>query len=629
MRFDQGVKALPNSIVVRDARRHGRLGGDARRTPIRTRSSTTLRTLPRGAYTVRWHALSSDGHVVSGVWTFGVGVAAPPPTEAYGASGPTRTEHVVRWAYFVALALLIGGLGFRLLIVRGPLPPRAESRFFKLTGLGVVAVLEVGIVAFLLRAEDALQLPFGDFLYGDLSPIAGGTRFGTAFIAMTLGFALVAALLFLAWLLERRVLLWLAFALALGFASGLSLSGHSAADAGSSWKSELADWVHLSAACLWLGGLVQLALVVWPLAPELRREAFLRYARLAPVLIALLVTAGVYLSILRLPHVSDLWTQSYGHVLLVKLALVSVALAWGGLHHMVGAAARRARSSARGEALAQPARRGVDRDGGAARRGGARRLEAAAAARAAADTSRYGLSDSDDYAISGGAGFLGLHLARHFVAQSHEVRTLDVVPIDDPVERDVDGDPRRHARRRERARALRRRRRRSSTLPRRCRSAARAARSCRSTSTARRRCWRPRATQAFDRVVYISSTAVYGVPKVHPLREDSPLVGVGPYGESKIACERLVRGIVARHRRSSGRRRSSAPSGSACSRSSSTGSTTAGASTCSATGRTATSCSPSRISSTRSRAHARPTSPARSSTSARRSSAPCAATSRR
>jgi nucleoside-diphosphate-sugar epimerase len=42
------------------------------------------------------------------------------------------------------------------------------------------------------------------------------------------------------------------------------------------------------------------------------------------------------------------------------------------------------------------------------------------------------------------------------------------------------------------------------------------------------------------RVVYISSTAVYGVPKVHPLREDAPLVGVGPYGESKIACERLV-----------------------------------------------------------------------------------------
>ena len=65
---------------------------------------------------------------------------------------------------------------------------------------------------------------------------------------MTLGFALVAALLFLAWLPDRRALLWAAFVLGLGFASGLSLSGHSAADAGASWLSELADWVHLSAA---------------------------------------------------------------------------------------------------------------------------------------------------------------------------------------------------------------------------------------------------------------------------------------------------------------------------------------------------------------------------------------------
>src|SRR5206468_5406964 len=85
-----------------------------------------VKALPRGAYTVRWHALSSDGHVVSGVWTFGVRMAAPPPTEAYGASGPTRSEDFVRWAYFLGLALLVGGLGFRLLILPGAWPAAAE-----------------------------------------------------------------------------------------------------------------------------------------------------------------------------------------------------------------------------------------------------------------------------------------------------------------------------------------------------------------------------------------------------------------------------------------------------------------------------------------------------------------------
>ncbi|NJP04637.1 MAG: NAD(P)-dependent oxidoreductase [Chloroflexaceae bacterium] len=41
------------------------------------------------------------------------------------------------------------------------------------------------------------------------------------------------------------------------------------------------------------------------------------------------------------------------------------------------------------------------------------------------------------------------------------------------------------------------------------------------------------------RVVFISSTAVYGVPEKHPIEETDPLVGVGPYGISKITAERI------------------------------------------------------------------------------------------
>ena len=42
-----------------------------------------------------------------------------------------------------------------------------------------------------------------------------------------------------------------------------------------------------------------------------------------------------------------------------------------------------------------------------------------------------------------------------------------------------------------------------------------------------------------ERVVHISSTAVYGVPAKHPIYEDDPLVGVGHYGESKIGAEKV------------------------------------------------------------------------------------------
>jgi copper transport protein len=358
LRFDQYVKALPQSIQLFSGKGPVRVG---RSWTGRLTLEAAVPNLPRGPYTVRWHALSGDGHVVSGVFTFGVRAAAPAATDAFGASGPTRTEDVVRWLYFLSLALLVGGLGFRVLVVRGPLSPRAEKRFYVVTGIGALATIDAGVVAFILRAEDALQLPFGRLLYGDLSPIAQ-SRFGTAFIAMTLGFAFVSALLFLAWLTDRLVLLWPAFLIGLGFASGLSLSGHSAADAGSSWKSEVADWAHLSAATLWIGGLAMLTLVVWPLMPELRRSAFLSFSRLATVCVAVLLAAGVYLSILRLPQLNDLWTTGYGHVLLVKIGLVALAFAWGGLHKLVavpavmrdggsGTALGRLRGSMLGESL--------------------------------------------------------------------------------------------------------------------------------------------------------------------------------------------------------------------------------------------------------------------------------------
>jgi len=44
---------------------------------------------------------------------------------------------------------------------------------------------------------------------------------------------------------------------------------------------------------------------------------------------------------------------------------------------------------------------------------------------------------------------------------------------------------------------------------------------------------------SIKKVVFISSTAVYGVPKKHPIYETDPVVGVGAYGESKILGEKL------------------------------------------------------------------------------------------
>ena len=74
--FDQSVKTLPNGIRVYDAT--GTLvSGVAHSAGAARRSRSRCNALPRGAYTVRWSAISNDSHVGHGVFTFGVRVKAP------------------------------------------------------------------------------------------------------------------------------------------------------------------------------------------------------------------------------------------------------------------------------------------------------------------------------------------------------------------------------------------------------------------------------------------------------------------------------------------------------------------------------------------------------------------------
>jgi nucleoside-diphosphate-sugar epimerase len=145
------------------------------------------------------------------------------------------------------------------------------------------------------------------------------------------------------------------------------------------------------------------------------------------------------------------------------------------------------------------------------------------------------------WSISGGAGFLGLHLARRLLADGHDVRTLDVVPLDDAeLERSVDelrGDVRDresvarlvqgadmvvHA---------------AAALP--IQASRGSIRSVNVGGT--ENVLRAADDAGVGRVIFISSTAVYGVPEKHPIEEDDPLVGVGSYGESKIDAEGLCR----------------------------------------------------------------------------------------
>ena len=145
------------------------------------------------------------------------------------------------------------------------------------------------------------------------------------------------------------------------------------------------------------------------------------------------------------------------------------------------------------------------------------------------------------YALSGGAGFLGLHLSRRLLADGHQVRTLDVVPIDDAELESSVEELRGDVRDQDQVRALVAGAdvvvHAAAALP--IQASRDSIRSVNVGGTENVLT----AARAADvrRVVFISSTAVYGVPEKHPIDEDDPLVGVGSYGESKIDAEGLCR----------------------------------------------------------------------------------------
>ena len=141
------------------------------------------------------------------------------------------------------------------------------------------------------------------------------------------------------------------------------------------------------------------------------------------------------------------------------------------------------------------------------------------------------------YLITGGAGFLGINLIRYLQKKGHTIVSLDFADFDYPekdevtvvkgdirdkeaVEKSMDGvDVVVHC---------------AAALP------LYTEKDIFSTDIdGTRNVFESAFAHNVKRGIHISSTAVYGIPDHHPLLETDRLEGVGPYGEAKIAAEKV------------------------------------------------------------------------------------------
>jgi nucleoside-diphosphate-sugar epimerase len=147
------------------------------------------------------------------------------------------------------------------------------------------------------------------------------------------------------------------------------------------------------------------------------------------------------------------------------------------------------------------------------------------------------MAEQKSYLITGGAGFLGINLARYLLARGHKVASLDIADFDYP-ERDqvtiYKGDIRNRADVDKAMQGINIVVHTAAALP--LYSEA----DILSTDIEGTRTVMDSAfAHGVERAIQISSTAVYGVPDHHPLYETDKMIGVGPYGKAKIDAEKV------------------------------------------------------------------------------------------
>jgi putative copper resistance protein D len=259
----------------------------------------------------------------------------------FAASGPLIA---VRGIHFAATAVVAGTLVFRTVVAKPASPSelavaktwRAQSQ--RAVWIALAITLLSGVIWLLLQAVSMSGLPSDEAMTSQvLSTVLNETQFGVVTeIRSVLALVLATCLAF-----DRfPPAHWLALAAALGLTVAIAWTGHAGSTPGDRGNLHLAaDALHLVAAASWIGGLLPLVLLLAAVRRDdparsaaVAGETIRRFSTLGMVAVATLVATGLINSWILVGSFHALLAAEYGQVLILKLVVFAVMLAFAAVN---------------------------------------------------------------------------------------------------------------------------------------------------------------------------------------------------------------------------------------------------------------------------------------------------------
>ncbi|MFN2613232.1 MAG: copper resistance CopC/CopD family protein [Actinomycetota bacterium] len=270
-----------------------------------------VKRLPNGIYTVTWRTVSrTDGHNTAGSFAFGVNVAVTPGARANAPAPktpPASKLEMVGRALFLAGLIAVLGAAWIALFVFGRAPPSLRRLATICCSVGVA-----GLLVFAEAQRRAAGVGISTLL---------GTAVGRSLIWRAAGVAVAGVAIAVARRFERLGML-VALIAAAGALFAHVDAGHAAASGSWTVAKDVAQWVHVVAVGIWIGGLLALLVGIRGTVSDEKARAVRRFSFVAAFALLVVAGSGTLRAFEQITQWRGLWSSAYGVTVLIKAGLI-------------------------------------------------------------------------------------------------------------------------------------------------------------------------------------------------------------------------------------------------------------------------------------------------------------------